>query len=101
MVGMFLEGAAIVLLLAPIFAPLAETVGIHPVHFAVIMCVNICIGMITPPVGVNLFVAAPIAGITMTRISRAIIPFLLMQLTCLVIIVLFPKLTLWLPMALR
>lgn len=100
-VGMFLEGAAIVLLLAPIFAPLAEVVGIHPVHFAIIMCVNICIGMITPPVGVNLFVAAPIAGTTMTRISRAILPFLGMQLLCLAIIVLCPKLTLWLPMALR
>ena len=100
-IGMFLEGAAIVLLLAPIFAPLAESVGIHPVHFAVLMCVNICIGTITPPVGVNLFVSAPIAGITMTQISKAIMPFLGVQLLCLIVIVLCPKLTLWLPMALR
>ncbi len=99
--GMFLEGAAIVLLLAPILAPVAELVGIHPVHFAVIMCVNICVGMITPPVGVNLFVAAPIAGISMTAISRAVLPFLGAQLIALLIISFWPALTLWLPMALR
>ena len=99
--GMFLEGAAIVLLLAPIFAPVAEMVGIHPVHFAVIMCVNICIGMITPPVGVNLFVAAPIAGISMVSISRAVLPFLGAQVIALLIISYWPPLTMWLPNALR
>jgi len=100
-VGMFLEGAAIVLLLAPILAPLADGIGLHPVHFAVLMCVNICIGMITPPVGVNLFVAAPIGNVTMTQISRAVMPFLLAEIAALMIIAFYPPLTLWLPMALR
>lgn len=101
LVGMFLEGAAIVLLMAPILHPLAMQVGINPVHFGLIMCVNICIGMITPPVGVNLFVAAPIAEVTMTGISRAVIPFLVALLIGLMLISYIPEISLWLPQALR
>ncbi|WP_027188699.1 TRAP transporter large permease [Desulfovibrio cuneatus] len=100
-VGMFLEGAAIVLLMAPILAPLAKMVGIHPVHFGIIMCVNICVGMITPPVGVNLFVAAPIANVGMTQISRAVLPFLAALMIGLGVISYWPDLTLWLPRLLR
>ena len=95
--GLFLESAAAVLLLAPILAPLAVSVGIDPVHFGVIMCVNLCIGMITPPVGVNLFVAAPIAGVSMTSVARAILPFLGVQLLALMLITYIPSITLWLP----
>ncbi|AEG13812.1 TRAP dicarboxylate transporter, DctM subunit [Desulfofundulus kuznetsovii DSM 6115] len=95
--GMFLEGAAIVLLLAPILAPVAAKVGVDPVHFAIIMTVNICIGMATPPVGVNLFVAAPVAGTTMSRITRAVLPFVLAELVALAIITFVPPLTLFIP----
>ena len=99
--GLFLESAAAVLLLAPILAPLAVSVGIDPVHFGVIMCVNLCIGMITPPVGVNLFVAAPIAGVSMTSVARAILPFLGVQLLELMLITYIPPITLWLPSLVR
>jgi tripartite ATP-independent transporter DctM subunit len=101
LVGMFLEGAAIVLLMAPILQPLAIAVGVNPVHFGIIMCVNICIGMITPPVGVNLFVAAPIAEVSMTRISRAVIPFLIALFIGQMCITFIPEITLWLPRVLR
>lgn len=96
-VGMILEGAAIVLLLAPILAPVVQSIGVDPVHFAIIMTVNICIGMITPPVGVNLFVAAPIAKTTMSRISKAVLPLLAAELVALLIITYFPQLTLFIP----
>ncbi len=99
--GLFLESAAAVLLLAPILAPLAASVGIDPVHFGIIMCVNLCIGMITPPVGVNLFVAAPIAGVSMTAVARAILPFLGVQLLALMLITYIPPITLWLPSLMR
>ena len=101
LIGMFLEGAAIVLLMAPILQPLAVAVGIHPLHFGIIMCVNICVGMITPPVGVNLFVAAPIAEVSMTQISRAVLPFLLALIIGLMLITYIPEICLWLPRVLR
>jgi tripartite ATP-independent transporter DctM subunit len=100
-VGMFLEGAAIVLLLAPILQPVALAVGVSPLHFGIIMCVNICIGMITPPVGVNLFVAAPIAEISMIQISKAVIPFLVALLLGLALITYIPTISMWLPRVLR
>ena len=100
-VGMFLEGAAIVLLLAPILAPLAASIGMDPVHFAIIMTVNVCIGMITPPMGVNLFVAGPVAGVSMTRLSRAIRPFLAVELVGLICIICIPQISLWLPSLVR
>ena len=101
LVGMFLEGAAIVLLLAPILQPVAVAVGVHPLQFGIIMCVNICIGMITPPVGVNLFVAAPIAEVSMTRISKAVVPFLIALFVGLAVITCMPAISLWLPRILR
>ena len=101
LVGMFLEGAAIILLLAPILAPLTAALGIHPVHFAVVMCVNVCVGMITPPLGVNLFVAAPVGGVSMTAISRAILPFLFVEVAGLFLITFCPPLVLWLPSVVR
>jgi tripartite ATP-independent transporter DctM subunit len=99
--GMFLEGAAIILLLAPVFAPLSVAIGMDPVHFAIIMVVNVSIGTITPPMGVNLFVAAPVAGVTMTQISRAILPFLAAEIVGLLLITFFPNISLWLPNLLR
>ena len=95
--GCLMEGAAVILLLGPILAPIAAKIGLDPVHFAMIVIVNISIGMITPPVGVNLFAAVPIAKTTLTKISRAILPFILVELVALVMIILFPQITLWLP----
>lgn len=99
--GMFMETTATVLLLGPVLAPIAAGVGIDPVHFAMIMCVNLVIGMITPPVGMTLFVAAPIAGISFGLIVRAVVPFAISVILSLVLINVFPSITLWLPSVLK
>lgn len=95
--GMFMETAAIILLLAPVLGPIATKVGIDPLHFAIVMIVNLSIGLATPPVGVNLFVAAPIAKTSIERISRAIWPFLLAEVACLLVITYVPSFTLLVP----
>lgn len=100
-VGMFMETAAIIMLLGPILAPIAVSVGVDPVHFGVLMVVNLTIGMATPPVGVNLFVAAPIMGTTLEKISRSIVPFLGAMLFALVLITYIPQIVLWLPNLIR
>ncbi len=69
-VGMFMETFAAIIILAPVLAPVATQLGIDPVHFGLIMIVNLAIGMVTPPVGVNLFVACGIANITMEQLMR-------------------------------
>lgn len=96
-VGMFLEGAAIVMLLGPVFAPLAAQIGMDPVHFAVLMVVAIAIGMVTPPVGVNLFVMVPIMESSLEKASRAILPFLIVLIIVLLFIAFVPETVLWLP----
>jgi len=95
--GMIMETGANAILLGPILMPLAINLGIHPVHFALIMLVNLNIGLATPPLGVCLFVACPIAGVSMAKISRAIAPFILMEVVALLIITFIPELVLVLP----
>ncbi|WP_209124241.1 TRAP transporter large permease [Alkalihalobacillus sp. BA299] len=76
-VGMFFETSASVIILAPILAPIAIALGIDPIHFGIIMVVNLAIGMVTPPLGVNLFVAMQISKVRLEQISKAVIPFLI------------------------
>lgn len=91
--GMFMETASLVLLLAPVLGPIAVKVGVDPLHFAIIMVVNLSIGLATPPVGVNLFVAAPIAKTSIERISKAIWPFLVAEVACLMVITFVPEIS--------
>jgi len=100
-VGMFMETAAIIVLLGPILAPIAVSVGIDPVHFGVLMVVNLTIGMATPPVGVNLFVAAPIMQTSIEKVTRAILPFLFAMFCVLLAISYIPGIVLWLPELIR
>ncbi len=100
-VGMFMETAAIIVLLGPILAPIAVSVGVDPVHFGVLMVVNLTIGMATPPVGVNLFVAAPIMNTTLEKVTRSIIPLLFAMLIALALITYIPQIVLWLPSVIR
>ncbi len=95
--GMIMETGANAILLGPILMPLAIRLGIHPVHFALIMLVNLNIGLATPPLGVCLFVACPIAGVSMMKISRAIAPFILMEIAALMLITFIPDLVLFVP----
>jgi C4-dicarboxylate transporter DctM subunit len=93
-VGMFLEAAAAILIFTPILLPIALTFGFHPVHFGAIMIVNLAMGMFTPPVGLNLFIASHIAKTSIPRISRAVVPFVVILLIDLMIISFIPWLSL-------
>jgi len=93
-IGMFIETSAAIIVLAPILAPVAVHFGVDPVHFGLIMVVNLALGMITPPFGVNLFAACTVARISLDRIIRNLIPFVLVVLGCLMIITYFPALSL-------
>jgi C4-dicarboxylate transporter DctM subunit len=94
LIGMFIETSAAIIVLAPILAPVAMHFGIDPVHFGLIMVVNLAMGMITPPFGVNLFAACTVARISLDRMIRDLIPFVLVILACLMVITYVPALSL-------
>ena len=96
-VGMFFETTAANVILAPLLAPIAISFGIDPIHFGLIMIVNLAVGMCTPPLGVNLFVACQIADIRVDEIIPAIIPFLLILILDILIISYVPAIVTWLP----
>jgi len=96
-VGTFMETLASVILLTPILLPLAESIGIDPIHFGIIMVVNLNIGLATPPLGVCLIVAAPLAETSIERIARAAIPFLLVMVGVLLLITYIPELVMFIP----
>jgi tripartite ATP-independent transporter DctM subunit len=97
--GMIMETGANVIILAPILLPLALKYGIHPLHFALIMIVNVNIGLTTPPLGVCLFTAAPIAKTSYERIALKVIPFVAMEILVLLVITYIPELVLVVPRA--
>jgi len=97
LVGCFMETLAAIIILAPILLPVAMAVGIDPIHFGIIMVVNLAIGFITPPLGVNLFVTCGISKQSIEEVSKAVVPWFFVMLTALVIIILFPGLSTWLP----
>ncbi|MEO7939678.1 MAG: TRAP transporter large permease [Burkholderiaceae bacterium] len=94
LIGMFIETSAAILVLAPILVPVAVHFGIDPVHFGLIMVVNLALGMITPPFGVNLFAACTVAKISLDRIVVYLLPFVLVILACLMVITYVPMLSL-------
>lgn len=95
--GMFLDSAAALIILVPVMMPLATMAGVDPVHFGVVAVVALAIGLATPPVGLNLFVAADIAGIDVLAVLRDLLPFVVALIGVLVALLLFPELVLWLP----
>ncbi|HEX2531022.1 MAG TPA: TRAP transporter large permease [Burkholderiaceae bacterium] len=95
-IGMFIETSASIIVLAPILAPVAIKFGVDPVHFGTIMVVNLALGMVTPPFGVNLFAACTVANISLDRIIPRLLPFVVVVLACLMVITYFPPLTLFL-----
>ncbi|WP_096699621.1 TRAP transporter large permease [Polaromonas sp. AER18D-145] len=94
LIGMFIETSAAIIVLAPILAPVAMHFGIDPVHFGMVMVVNLALGMITPPFGVNLFAACTVAKISLDRIITHLIPFVLVILACLMVITYVPAIAL-------
>ena len=97
MAGNFMEPSAILLIMAPILLPIALRLGIDPIHLGIIMVVNMEIGMITPPVGLNLFVTAGITGRSILWVVRAALPWLLILLAFLAIVTYVPQVSLFLP----
>ncbi len=95
-VGTFMEALAAIVILTPILLPLALNLGMHPIHFGVIMVVNLAIGFITPPVGVNLFVASGMTKAKIGDISKAAVPFLIAMLVILLLITYIPQISLFL-----
>jgi C4-dicarboxylate transporter, DctM subunit len=94
LIGMFIETSAAIIVLAPILAPVAMKFGIDPIHFGLVMVVNLALGMITPPFGVNLFAACTVAKISLDRIVTQLLPFVLVVLACLMVITYVPALSL-------
>ena len=95
--GNFMEPTGIILIMAPIFFPIATKLGIDPVHLGVIMVVNMEIGMITPPVGLNLFVTSGITGMNIVQVTRAALPWLMILLVFLMLVTYIPQISIWLP----
>jgi C4-dicarboxylate transporter DctM subunit len=95
--GNFMEPTGIILILAPIFFPIANHLGIDPIHLGIIMVVNMEIGMITPPVGLNLFVTSGITGMSIVEVMRAALPWLSILLVFLMMITYIPQISLVLP----
>ena len=93
-IGMFIETSAAIIVLAPILVPVAQRFGIDPVHFGLVMVVNLALGMITPPFGVNLFAACTVARISLDKIIRHLVPFVGVVLACLMVITYVPTLSL-------
>ncbi|MCA1065297.1 TRAP transporter large permease [Rossellomorea aquimaris] len=101
LVGMFIDTISALVVLTPILLPIVTAVGVDPVHFGVILVANLAIGFITPPLGVNLFVASSVGGVRFEKIAWAIVPFLVSMFICLLVITFFPPLSLWLPGLMR
>ena len=95
--GNFMEPTGIILILAPIFFPIATELGIDPIHLGIIMVVNMEIGMITPPVGLNLFVTSGITGMSLVQVTRAALPWLSVLLVFLLLVTYIPQISLFLP----
>lgn len=98
--GCFLDGGSAIIVFAPVLLPVVLAFGIDPVFFGVMMTVNLMIGTVTPPVGLSLYIASGIAGISILQICRAIFPFLIVHLCVLLFITLFPESVLFIPKAL-
>lgn len=96
-VGIFMDMTPAVLIFTPIFLPVATAMGIDPVHFGVIMILNLCIGLCTPPVGAVLFIGVGVANTSIQKVIKPLLPLFIGMLIALILVVIFPLLSLWLP----
>ncbi|MDL2209377.1 TRAP transporter large permease [Desulfovibrio sp. OttesenSCG-928-O18] len=96
-VGTFMDAAPAILIFTPVFLPLVVKLGYSPVHFGIIMCTNLLIGLSTPPVGVTLFMSSRISGVKVDKIIGEAWPFIAAMISVLILIIIFPQISLWLP----
>ena len=85
------------MILSPILVPIAAAVGVDPIHFGIIMTCNLAVGMVTPPMGINLFVASGMTKIPMLKLAKATVPFLIAFVISLLVIVFVPQISMFLP----
>lgn len=96
-IGMLLDGIAALIILVPVMMPLVTALNIDPVHFGVIICINLTIGLVTPPVGTGLFIVSSMADIKFERLVKAVLPFIIVSFIVLLILTFVPDLTLFIP----
>ncbi|MBN2128502.1 MAG: TRAP transporter large permease [Sedimentisphaerales bacterium] len=96
-VGTFMDMTPAILIFTPIFLPIVQKLGLHPLHFGIIMIMNLCIGLCTPPVGTCLFLGCGIAGTTVTKVMRHILPFFVAMIVALLICTFVPQISMWIP----
>ena len=95
--GMFLDGAAALIILVPILAPIATKLGIDPIHFGIVVVANLGVGLVTPPVGLSLYIACGIARVTLEQVFRPVLPYVAVLFVTLLVITYVPQITLFLP----
>jgi tripartite ATP-independent transporter DctM subunit len=96
-VGCFLEGLAAIIIMVPILLPIAQHAGIDPIHFGIVVVMNLMIGLITPPLGLCLFVCCSVSKVDLVELVRANMPFLLVELATLFLVAYVPQVVLFLP----
>jgi tripartite ATP-independent transporter DctM subunit len=96
-IGMFLEGGAAIIILAPTLLGVTTALGIDPLHFGLVMVLNIAVGLLTPPLGVCLFVVCGVTGISLGHIIRSVLPFLALEIAVLILVTYIPAVILWIP----
>jgi TRAP-type C4-dicarboxylate transport system permease large subunit len=97
LLGCFMEGIAIMLLTIPVFMPLVARVGVDPVHFGVVMTLNLMVGLLTPPVGMSLYAVSSISKVGIWLLARELWPYIVALALCLFLITYIPGLVLWVP----
>jgi len=95
--GCFIDGTSAFYIFTPIMFPVATSLGIDPVAFGVMMTMNLAIGQVTPPVGINLYVACPMGGVSIKQICKAVVPFILASMVALALITYIPSIVTLLP----
>ncbi|MEO0720029.1 MAG: TRAP transporter large permease subunit, partial [Pseudomonadota bacterium] len=95
--GQFMEPSGLIIIVAPLVFPIAVELGIDPIHLGIIMVVNMEIGMITPPVGLNLFVTAGVARMSVANVVKAALPWVMILVAFLILVTYVPIISTWLP----
>lgn len=95
--GMFMDDYASVVILAPIIAPIAWAIGINPLHIGVVFCVNLVVGLATPPFGITLFITSPMADVSVEDNARRSMPYLISTISVLLLTTFISQISLWLP----
>lgn len=97
LVGIFMDMTPAVLIFTPIFLPIVRELGVDPIHFGIVLVMNLCVGLCTPPVGTVLFVGCSVANVQIHKVIKPLIPLFIMMVVCLLLVTYIPQLSLWLP----